>query len=123
MQQRSQIPEADDKITIQAPIKGLTPGPTSSHLTRKEPKSIMNSFVNCKNTSSLTRIIEEELLSEMQQCKAIEERHGDLTLKLHETSTMWKTFSSTMTTDQPQGGLPQEEGDGEEHPQKFRTMI
>jgi hypothetical protein len=33
MQQRSQIPEADDKTTIQALIKGLTPGPIASHLT------------------------------------------------------------------------------------------
>jgi hypothetical protein len=33
MQQRSQIPEADDKTTIKALIKGLTPGPTASHLT------------------------------------------------------------------------------------------
>jgi hypothetical protein len=36
MQQRSQIPEADDKTTIKALIKGLTPGPTASHLTRKK---------------------------------------------------------------------------------------
>jgi hypothetical protein len=33
MQQRSQISEADDKTTIKALIKGLTPGPTTSHLT------------------------------------------------------------------------------------------
>jgi hypothetical protein len=39
MQQRSQIPEADEKTTIQVLIKG-TLGPTTSHLTRKEPKSI-----------------------------------------------------------------------------------
>jgi hypothetical protein len=32
MQQRSQIPEADEKTTIKALIKGLTPGPTASHL-------------------------------------------------------------------------------------------
>jgi hypothetical protein len=32
MQQRSQIPEADDKTMIKALIKGLTPGPTASHL-------------------------------------------------------------------------------------------
>jgi hypothetical protein len=36
MQQRSQIPEADDKAIIQALIKCLTPGPTASHLTRKK---------------------------------------------------------------------------------------
>jgi hypothetical protein len=44
MQQRSQIPEADEKMTIQALIKGLTPGLTTSHLTRKEPKSIDELF-------------------------------------------------------------------------------
>jgi hypothetical protein len=33
MHQRSQIPKADDKTTIKALIKGLTPGPTASHLT------------------------------------------------------------------------------------------
>jgi hypothetical protein len=44
MQQRSQIPEADDKTTISALIKGLTPGPTASHLTRREPKTIDELF-------------------------------------------------------------------------------
>jgi hypothetical protein len=44
MQQRSQIPEADDKRIIQALIKGLTPGPTALHLTRKKPKTIDELF-------------------------------------------------------------------------------
>jgi methionyl-tRNA formyltransferase len=44
MQQRSQIPEADDKTMIQALIKGLTPGPTASHLTQKKPKTIDELF-------------------------------------------------------------------------------
>jgi hypothetical protein len=44
MQQRSQIPEADDKKTIKALIKGLTPGPKASHLTRKKPKTIDELF-------------------------------------------------------------------------------
>jgi hypothetical protein len=44
MQQRSQIPKADDKTTIQALIKGLTLGPTASHLTRRKPKSIDELF-------------------------------------------------------------------------------
>jgi hypothetical protein len=44
MQQRSQIPEADDKTTIKAPIKGLTPGPTALHLTRKKPKTVEELF-------------------------------------------------------------------------------
>jgi hypothetical protein len=33
MQQRSHIPEVEDKTTIKALIKGLTLGPTASHLT------------------------------------------------------------------------------------------
>jgi hypothetical protein len=44
IQQRSQIPEADDKTMINALIKGLTPGPIASHLTRKEPKTIDELF-------------------------------------------------------------------------------
>jgi hypothetical protein len=44
MQQRSQILEADDKTMIQAQIKGLTLGPTASHLTRNKPKSIDKLF-------------------------------------------------------------------------------
>jgi hypothetical protein len=46
MQKRSQIPEADDKTTIQALIKGPTPGPTASHLTPKNLKALMNFFMN-----------------------------------------------------------------------------
>jgi hypothetical protein len=45
MQQRSHIPEVDDKTKIQALIKGLTPGPTASHLTPKNPKALMNFFM------------------------------------------------------------------------------
>jgi hypothetical protein len=44
MQNKSQIPRTDDKTTIQALIKGLTSGPTASHLTRKEPRSIEELF-------------------------------------------------------------------------------
>jgi hypothetical protein len=44
MQQMSQILEADDKTTIKALIKGLTPGPTASHLTLKKPKTIDELF-------------------------------------------------------------------------------
>jgi methionyl-tRNA formyltransferase len=46
MQQKSQIPEADEKTMIKALIKGLTPGPTASHLTRKKPKQSKNFFMN-----------------------------------------------------------------------------
>jgi hypothetical protein len=44
MQQRSQIPEADDKTTIKAVIKSLALGSTASHLTRKKPKTIDKLF-------------------------------------------------------------------------------
>jgi hypothetical protein len=44
MQQRSQILEADDKTTIKALIKGLTPGPIASHFTQKKPKKIDELF-------------------------------------------------------------------------------
>jgi hypothetical protein len=44
MQQRSQIPEADDKTMIKPLIKGLTPGPTASHLTRKKLKTVEEHF-------------------------------------------------------------------------------
>jgi hypothetical protein len=44
MQQKSQILGTYDKTTIQALIKGLTPGPTTLHLTRKEPQTIEELF-------------------------------------------------------------------------------
>jgi hypothetical protein len=44
MQQSSQIPETNDKTMIKALIKGLTPGPTASHLTRKKPKTVEELF-------------------------------------------------------------------------------
>jgi hypothetical protein len=40
MQQKAQILGTDDKTTIQALIKGLTPGSTAWDLTKKEPQSI-----------------------------------------------------------------------------------
>jgi hypothetical protein len=60
MQQRSQIPEVDDKTTIKALIKGLTLGSTASHLTRKKSKTIDELFMNLKSTSCLMTIIVEE---------------------------------------------------------------
>jgi hypothetical protein len=124
MQQRSQIPEADDKTTIQTLIKGLTPGPTASHLTRKNPRELMSFFINLKNTSYLTKIIVEESLNEMNRGKATEEQRGDLTFKTHETSIMWKTHSSIRTIGQAQEEVlhPREE-EGEEDLRKFRIMI
>jgi hypothetical protein len=44
MRQRSQIPEADDKTTMQALNKGVTPGPTTLHLTGRKPKTIDELF-------------------------------------------------------------------------------
>jgi hypothetical protein len=44
MQKKSQILGTYDKIKIQALIKDLTPGPTTSHLTRNEPQSIGELF-------------------------------------------------------------------------------
>jgi hypothetical protein len=63
MQQRSQIPEADDKTTIKALIKGLTPGPTASHLTRKKPKTI----------DELFHELEEHILSDDDHCRRVAE--------------------------------------------------
>jgi hypothetical protein len=63
MQQRSQIPEADDKTTIQALIKGLTPKPTSSQLTRKKPKTI----------DELFRELEEYIMSNDDHRKRVAE--------------------------------------------------
>jgi hypothetical protein len=65
MQQRSQIPEADDKTTIKALIKGLTPGPTTSHLTRKKPKTVEELF----------RELEEYILSDDDHRKRVAERN------------------------------------------------
>jgi hypothetical protein len=65
MQQRSQIPEADDKTTIQALIKGLTPGPTASHLTRKKPKTI----------DELFHELEEYIMSDDDHRRRVAERN------------------------------------------------
>jgi hypothetical protein len=65
MQQRSQIPEADDKTMIKALIKGLTPGPTASHLTRKKPKTVEELFHE----------LEEYILSDDDHRKRVVERN------------------------------------------------
>jgi hypothetical protein len=82
MQQRSQIPEVDDKTTIQALIKGLTPGPTTSHLTRKEPKSI------------------DELFHELEEYIKFNEDHRRRVAEQNEArqgnrGTMWRPHSQT----------------------------
>jgi hypothetical protein len=65
MQQRSQIIEADDKTMIKALIKGLTPGPTASHLTRKKPKRVEELFHE----------LEEYILSDYDHRKRVAERN------------------------------------------------
>jgi hypothetical protein len=65
MQQRSQIPEVDDKTTIQALIKGLTSGPTASHLTRKKPKTI----------DELFHELEEYIMSDEDHHRRVAERN------------------------------------------------
>jgi hypothetical protein len=65
MQQRSQILEADDKTTIKALIKGLTPGPTASHLTRKKPKTVEELFHE----------LEEYILSDDDHRRRVVERN------------------------------------------------
>jgi hypothetical protein len=65
MQQRSQIPKADDKTTIKALIKGLTPGPTASHLMRKKPKTVQGLFHE----------LEEYILSDDDHHRRVAERN------------------------------------------------
>jgi tRNA A37 threonylcarbamoyladenosine synthetase subunit TsaC/SUA5/YrdC len=65
MQQRSQIPKADDKTKINALIKGLTPGPTTSHLTRKKPKTI----------DELFHELEEYIMSDDDHRRRVAERN------------------------------------------------
>jgi hypothetical protein len=65
MQQRSQILEADERTTINALIKGLTPGPTASHLTRKKPKTVEELF----------RELEEYILSDDDHRRRVAERN------------------------------------------------
>jgi hypothetical protein len=67
MQQRSQIPEADERTTINVLIKGLTPGPSSSHLTRKKPKTVEELF--CE--------LEEYILSDDDHRKRVAEPNED----------------------------------------------
>jgi hypothetical protein len=65
MQQRSQISEANDKTTIKTLIKGLTPGPIASHLTRKKPKTI----------NELFHELEEYILSDDDHRRRVAERN------------------------------------------------
>jgi hypothetical protein len=65
MQQRSQIPEADDQTMTKELIKGLTPGPTASHLTRKKPKIVEELFHE----------LEEYILSDDDHRRRVAERN------------------------------------------------
>jgi hypothetical protein len=65
MQQRSQIPEVDDKTMIKELIKSLTPGPTTLHLTRKKPKTIEELFHK----------LEEYILPDVDHRKKVAERN------------------------------------------------
>jgi hypothetical protein len=55
----------DDKTTIKALIKGLTPGPTASHLTQKKPKTI----------DELSHELEEYILSDDDHRRRVVERN------------------------------------------------
>jgi hypothetical protein len=69
------------------------------------------------------KITAEELLNEMRQGKATQERRGDLTFKTHETSITWKIHSSIRTTDQTQEEvLHLGEEEGEENPRNSQTI-
>jgi hypothetical protein len=59
------IPDADDKTTIKALIKGLTPGPTASHLTRKKPETVEELFQE----------LEDYILSDDDHRKRVAERN------------------------------------------------
>jgi hypothetical protein len=82
MQQRSQTPEEDDKTTIQTLIKGLTPGPTSSHLTRKEPKSI----------NKLFHELEEYIMPDEDHRRRVAERNE---ARQGNRGTTWRPHSQT----------------------------
>jgi hypothetical protein len=63
-------------------------------------------------------------LNETKHDKAIEKRRGDLNLRIHKTSTMWKILSPTRITDQAQEeDLHPEEGEGEEDPRNSQITI
>jgi hypothetical protein len=126
MQQRSQIPEVDDKTTIKALIKGLTPGPTASHLTRKNPKTIDELFHD----------LEEYILSDDDHRRRVAERNEE---RQGNREMTWRPQSqnplniNNVENPQPnqnnrpstRGGFaPREgEGEGEEDPRNSQTTI
>jgi hypothetical protein len=69
-------------------------------------------------------IIAKELLSKMKHDKAIEKRHGDLSPRIREISTMWRIFSLTRTIDQAQEeDLHSGEEEGGEDPRDSQITI
>jgi hypothetical protein len=121
-QQRSQIPDADDKTTIKALSKGLTPGPTASHLTRKKPETVEELF----------RELEDYILSDDDHRKRVAEwneaRQGnrDMTWRAppqHPRNVNNVGNSQPQQDSRPSTGedsIPEEEG-GAEDPQDSRT--
>jgi hypothetical protein len=102
MQQRSQIPEVDDKTMIKELIKSLTPGPTTLHLTRKKPKTIEELFHK----------LEEYILPDDDHRKKVAERNEarqgnrEMTWRLHSQNPRninnVEILSLTRTADQAQ---------------------
>jgi hypothetical protein len=120
MQQRSQIPDADGKTTIKALIKGLTPGPTASHLTRKKPETVEELF----------RELEEYILSDDDHRKRVAERNearqgnGDMTWRAppqHPRNVNNVGNQNKATGQAPGEDSTPEEGEEAEDPQHSRT--
>jgi hypothetical protein len=123
MQQRSQIPEADERTTINALIKGLTPGPTASHLTRKKPKTVEEFF----------RKLEEYILSDDDHRRRVAERNE---ARQGNRETTWRAQSQNPrsvnnvenpqndqnSSQTPEEGLRLEEGGEEEAPRDSRII-
>jgi hypothetical protein len=118
----------DDKTTIKALIKGLTPGPTASHLTRKNPKTIDELFHD----------LEEYILSDDDHRRRVAERNEE---RQGNREMTWRPQSqnplniNNVENPQPnqnnrpstRGGFaPREgegEGEGEEDPRNSQTTI
>jgi hypothetical protein len=80
-------------MTIQALIKGLTPGPTTSHLTRKEPKSI----------DELFHELEEYIKSDEDHCRRVVERNEARQGKARQQRINMDTSLSNPTKHQQRG--------------------
>jgi hypothetical protein len=85
---------------IQALIKGLTPGPTASHLTRKKPKIIDELFHELEEYIMSDDDHRRRVTERNEERKATKRSHGDLNSRIHETSIMLKVLSPIRTIDQ-----------------------